>query len=87
MVAELRERYDLLDDLPAQMEDEIVPFYRDSVENGVFPLDGGTAETVPGDLAFYAIGGQIEGDPESLDPDDFWLFEPLERARAALGDG
>ncbi|MEX0606752.1 MAG: ABC transporter substrate-binding protein, partial [Halofilum sp. (in: g-proteobacteria)] len=50
VVADLRDEYDLLPDLPSQMEDELVPFYRDSAESGLFPNDGGDAEAVQADL-------------------------------------
>lgn len=81
LVGDLREKYDLLPDLPSDMEREVVPAYEAAVDSGVFPLDGGTPDRVRGDLGFYAIGGQIEGDPDELDLDDFWNFEPLQKAR------
>jgi NitT/TauT family transport system substrate-binding protein len=81
VVAELRDKYNLLPDIPSDMVDQMVPFYRDSVENGVFPTDGGSEEATKGDVSFYAIGGQIEGDPEEVDPADFWDLEPLKKAR------
>lgn len=81
VVADLREQYNLLPDLPSEMEGEVVPFYRESVENGVFPTEPITDEDVMDDLEFYAIGGQIEGDPSELNPDEFWNLEPLQQAR------
>ncbi len=84
MVADLRQQYDLLPDLPSEMEDELVPFYRQSAENGLFPNDGGSPEDVQADLQFYAIGGQIEGDPENLDLQNFWNFDPLQQARQSV---
>jgi hypothetical protein len=62
----------------------MVPFYRNSVENGVFPPSGGTMEAMQGDVSFYAIGGQIEGDPEEVDPGEFWNLDPLQQARQSL---
>ena len=32
------------------------------------------------DLEWYSMAGQIEGDPDTLDLNDFWYFAPLERA-------
>lgn len=81
VVAEYREQYGLLPDLPSQMEEQLVPFYEESVEGGVFPTNGGAPDIVSNDLSFYAIGGQIEGDPAELEVDDFWNFEPLQKAR------
>lgn len=86
IVGELRKQYNLLPDLPSEMEREVVPAYKSSVEGGVFPLDGGTPSAVRNDLSFYAIGGQIEGDPAELDLDDFWNFEPLRKARRNVGN-
>ncbi len=85
VVAELRTRYGLLPDLPAELEAEIVPYYREAVEAGVLPLNGGSEEAARTDLEFYAIAGQLEGDPASLDVADFWDFRPLEKALANLG--
>ena len=81
IVGKLRKKYDLLPDLPSEMEREVVPAYKGSVEGGVFPLDLGTPSAVRNDLSFYAIGGQIEGDPSELELDDFWNFGPLQEAR------
>lgn len=81
VVADYREKYNLLPDLPSEMEEQLVPFYEESVEGGVFPTDGGSEDIVHDDLSFYAIGGQIEGDPAELDVDDFWNFGPLQKAR------
>lgn len=86
IVAKLRDKYNLLPDLPQDMENEMVPFYRNSVENGVFPPSGGTMEAMQGDVSFYAIGGQIEGDPEDVDPAEFWNLKPLQQARQSLGN-
>ncbi len=81
VVAELRDKYNLLPDLPQEMEDQLVPFYRNSAESGLFPTDGGNEQAVEGDVDFYAIGGQIEGDPAEVDASDFWNLGPLKKAR------
>lgn len=82
IVGELREQYDLLPDLPAEMDDEVVAFYEEAVENGVFPLDGGQPEDALDDLEFLAAAGQVEI-PDEVVVEDFWSFGPLESARAA----
>jgi NitT/TauT family transport system substrate-binding protein len=84
VVAELRKKYNLLTDLPKDLEGEVVPYYEESVANKAFPADGGSEAAVKDDFAFYALAGQIEGDPASLKVADFWTFEPLEKARAKL---
>lgn len=85
VVAELRKKYNLLADLPADLEGEMVPYYEESVAAGVFPANGGSAEAVKDDFGFYALAGQIEGDPAALKAEDFWTFEPLNKALAKVG--
>ncbi len=85
LVAELRERYDLLPDLPGDVADEAVAYYSEAVEAGVYPLDGGKPEHVAQDLEFLAAAGQVEA-PGEVDPGEYWNFEPLERARKTLGE-
>lgn len=85
VVAELRSRYGLLADLPADLAAEIVPYYRDAVEAAALSLNGGDERAAKTDLAFYTLAGQLEGDPAALAVEDFWDFRPLERALAQLG--
>ncbi|HEY1386138.1 MAG TPA: ABC transporter substrate-binding protein [Dongiaceae bacterium] len=85
VVAELRKKYSLLPDLPADLEGEVVPYYEESVETKTFPNDGGSEAAVKDDFAFYGLAGQIEGDPASLKVADFWTFEPLKNALAKVG--
>jgi len=83
VVAELREQYDLLADLPAEVETDVVQYYSEAVEGGVFPLDGGSPDDATDDFAFLAAAGSMEGEPGSLNPEDFWDFDPVNRAREA----
>jgi NitT/TauT family transport system substrate-binding protein len=83
VAAELREQYDLLADLPAEVETDVAKFYREAVEGGVFPVEPVTPEDVQDDFAFLAAAGSMQGEPESLDPEDFWDFDPVNRAREA----
>jgi NitT/TauT family transport system substrate-binding protein len=83
IVGELREQYGLLPDLPAEAAAEAVPYFEEAVAGGVYPLDGGKPEDVADDLAFLAAAGQVEGDPATADPNDYWDFGPLEAAKAA----
>lgn len=82
IVGELREKYDLLPDLPEETAAEAVPYYEEAVENGVYPTDGGAPSDVRDDIAFLAAAGQVEGDADSIDPERFWTFGPLEAARS-----
>ena len=85
VVADLRKKYNLLPDLPAELEGEVVPYYEESVPTGMFPNNGGDETSAKDDFAFYALAGQIEGDPASLKVEDFWTFEPLKGALAKVG--
>jgi NitT/TauT family transport system substrate-binding protein len=85
VVAELRQQYGLLPDLPPELEEEMVPYYQESVDAGVFPLNGGGPEAVQDDFAFYTVAGQLEGEAADLKVEDFWTFGPLEAALANVG--
>ena len=79
-VLEERKKLGLLKDLPAKMEDEILPFYQEAVQNGVFPNDGGGENAAKNDLEFYGLSGALKG--ENLKVDDFWYLVPLKAALA-----
>lgn len=79
-VLEERKKLGLLKDLPAKMEDEILPFYQEAVQNGVFPNDGGGESAAKNDLEFYGLSGALKG--ENLKVDDFWYLTPLKAALA-----
>jgi len=81
-VLEERKKLGLLKELPAKMEDEILPFYQEAVQNGVFPNDGGGESAAKNDLEFYGLSGAIKG--ENLKVDDFWYLVPLKAALANI---
>jgi NitT/TauT family transport system substrate-binding protein len=62
------------------MEDEILPYFQEAVQNGVFPNDGGLGSAAKNDLEFYSLSGALKG--ENLKADDFWHFAPLKAALA-----
>ena len=80
-VIEERKKLGLLKDLPAKMEGEILPFFQEAVQNGVFPNDGGLESAPKNDLEFYSLSGALKG--ENLKVEDFWHLAPL---RAALAN-
>jgi NitT/TauT family transport system substrate-binding protein len=84
-VVRLRAQYKLLPDLPKDLEGEVQPYFDDAVAAKLYPDDGGSAAAVKSDFEFYTVAGQLKGEPSSLKTEDFWTFEPLEKARAALG--
>jgi NitT/TauT family transport system substrate-binding protein len=81
VVAELREQYGLLADLPADAVADITPYYTESVGAGVLPADGGAPDDVADDLEFLAAAGQVEAPEGEVDASQFWSFEALEAAR------
>ena len=85
IVAELREKYKLLPDLPADEAEEITAYFTESAESKAFPEDGGSPEAAKADFEFYAVSGQLEGDPASLKVEDFWTFDVVEAARKNIG--
>jgi NitT/TauT family transport system substrate-binding protein len=79
-ILEERKKLSLLKELPAKMEDEILPYFQEAVQNGVFPSDGGAESAAKNDLEFYSLSGALKGD--NLKADDFWHFAPLKAALA-----
>jgi NitT/TauT family transport system substrate-binding protein len=81
-VLEDRKKLGLLKELPAKMEEEILPFFEEAVQNGVFPNDGGAESAAKNDLEFYSLSGALTG--ENLKIEDFWHFAPLKAALAKV---
>jgi NitT/TauT family transport system substrate-binding protein len=79
-VLDERKKLGLLKELPAKMEDEILPFFQEAAQNGVFPNDGGGESAAKNDLEFYGLSGALKGD--NLKVNDFWHFVPLKAALA-----
>ena len=79
-IVEERKKLGLLKDLPAKMEEEILPFFQEAVENGVYPNDGGLGNAAKNDLEFFYLSGALKG--ENLKPEDFWDLGPLKSALA-----
>jgi NitT/TauT family transport system substrate-binding protein len=84
VVLEYREQYDLLPDLPEELEDEILPFYELAAEAGMFAEDGGGARAARSDFEFYGKGAGELKDPDNLAVEDYWYLEPLEGALERL---
>ncbi|MBI3458118.1 MAG: ABC transporter substrate-binding protein [Candidatus Rokubacteria bacterium] len=84
VVLEERKKLGLLKDLPPKMEPEILPFYREAVQGGIFPTDGGGERAAKNDLEFYRLAGQIRGDVPKVE--EFWHFGPLRAALAKVGN-
>lgn len=80
IVAELREQYDLLPDLPEEAAADIETYYAEAAEGGVYPTDGGSPDVVRADLDFLAAAGQVEAPGDDFDPSKYWDFTALEAA-------
>jgi NitT/TauT family transport system substrate-binding protein len=66
--------------LPADVLAGLDDFYSQAVAGGLYSPTGGGRVAAMADLEWYSGAGQIEGDPATLNPEDFWYFGPLDRA-------
>jgi NitT/TauT family transport system substrate-binding protein len=66
--------------LPKEILDGLDGFYAEAVEGGVYSADGGGRKAAEADMDWYTRAGQLEGDPQSLNIEDFWYLKPLEAA-------
>lgn len=81
IVAE-RKKLGLLRDLPAKLEEEILPYFRQGAANGIFPNDGGGESAAKNDLEFYSLSGAIKNPNAKVE--DFWHLAALKAALAKL---
>lgn len=66
--------------LPAEVLAELDGFYTEAVAGGLYDPNGGGRDAAAADLEWYALSGQLEGDPATLNAEDFWYFAPLDAA-------
>lgn len=66
--------------LPEEILAELDGFYSDAVEAGLYSPNGGGEVAAMADLEWYSAAGQLDGDPSTLDINDFWYLEPLKAA-------
>lgn len=66
--------------LPAEVLAELDGFYTEAVAGGLYDPNGGGREAAKADLEWYAMSGQLDGDPATMNLDDFWYFAPLDAA-------
>src|SRR5918996_1488990 len=86
-VQQERERLGLLPDLPAELEEELLPYYEQAAEEGLFTQDCGGEPAAKEDFEFYHAAGQLKGDPADLQVEDFWNLEPMESALSSVESG
>ena len=66
--------------LPAEILAELDGFYSDAVEAGLYSPNGGGEVAAKADMEWYSAAGQLDGDPSTLNIEDFWYLEPLKAA-------
>jgi len=85
-IVAMREKLNLMPDMTKDDESEIEPFYKEGVEIGLFPDNGGGAAAVKQDFEFFTASGTLQGKPEDLKVEDFWYLAPLEAALKKVGN-
>jgi len=66
--------------LPQEILAELDGFYADAVEAGLYDVNGGGRKAAKADMEWYSAAGQLDGDPASLNIEDFWYLAPLDAA-------
>lgn len=85
IVEEERAKRDLLSDQPQEILDEVVGFYTEGTQEGLFDPNGGGTEAAMADFEFYTEAGQMQGSASDLKVEEFWELGPLDAAKAKLG--
>ena len=67
--------------LPEEILAELDGFYADAVEAGLYSPDGGGVVAAKADMEWYSAAGQLDGNPDELNVEDFWYLAPLEAAK------
>lgn len=84
-VLELRDQYNLVPDLPPEIEAQIPKYYPTIARLGLRSVNGGGREAAEFDLQFYHTAGQLEGPIENLKVEDFWYLAPLNKVLDEIG--
>jgi len=66
--------------LPQEILAELDGFYTDAVAAGLYDANGGGRKAAKADMEWYSAAGQLDGDPASLNIEDFWYLAPLDAA-------
>jgi len=85
MIADERTKYDLLEDLPKELASKVADYYEQAIKAGVYSCNGGGPKAAANDIAILAKAGQLKGGADKLKVENFWYFEPLQKAKASLG--
>lgn len=68
--------------LPEEVLAGIDEFYAEAVAGGLYDPNGGGREAAKADMEWFVEAAQLEGDPATLNLEDFWYFAPLDAAMA-----
>ncbi|AKI01912.1 ABC-type nitrate/sulfonate/bicarbonate transport system, periplasmic component [Hoeflea sp. IMCC20628] len=66
--------------LPKEILAELDGFYTDAVAGGLYDPNGGGRKAAQADMEWYSAAGQLDGDPSTLNIEDFWYLAPLDAA-------
>ena len=66
--------------LPEEILGSIDGFYGDAVAGGLYDPNGGGRKAAQADMEWYSAAGQLDGDPSTLNIEDFWYLAPLDAA-------
>ena len=66
--------------LPKEILGELDNFYTDAVAGGLYDPAGGGEKAAMADMEWYSQAGQLDGDPSTLNLEDFWYLAPLQAA-------
>jgi len=66
--------------LPPEILAELDGFYADAVAGGLYSVNGGGRVAAKADMEWYSSAGQLDGDVDSLNIEDFWYLAPLDAA-------
>jgi NitT/TauT family transport system substrate-binding protein len=84
-IVDERARLKLLPDLPADLANEIIPYFTTAASSGMYPSNGGGRDAVLADFDFYSFAGQIKGSASDLKVEDYWDLKPLGNGLNKLG--
>ena len=66
--------------LPKEVLGNLDQFYTDAVASGLYDANGVGMKAAEADMDWYSKAGQLQGDAASLNINDFWYMEPLNKA-------
>jgi NitT/TauT family transport system substrate-binding protein len=83
IIADAREKYDLIPDMPPELVEQIASYYKEAIEAGVYSCTGGSPAFAETDIGVFSAAGQLKGD--DLTPEKFWNFDTLQAVQKELG--